>query len=83
MTQRQDEHDQTYAIAKEADHTGGQQWSGRREVSARHEREREVHCSRRQAPGARLRRPRPVWIYGVIVLSGVALVGWGLLVFKS
>jgi hypothetical protein len=52
-------------------------------VSARHEREREVHCSRRQAPGARLRRPRPVWIYGVIVLSGVALVGLGLLVFKS
>jgi len=41
-----------------------------------------IQSTTRLSRGARLRRPRPVWIYGVIVLAGVILFGLGLLVFK-
>jgi hypothetical protein len=42
-----------------------------------------IQSTTRLSRGARLRRPRPVWIYGVIVLAGVVLLGLGLLNFKS
>lgn len=42
-----------------------------------------IQTTTRLSRGARLRRSRPVWIYGVAVLVAVALVGLGLLIFKS
>lgn len=32
-----------------------------------------IQSTNRLSRGARLRRPRPVWIYGVIALAGVAV----------
>jgi hypothetical protein len=32
-----------------------------------------IQSTNRLSRGARQRRPRPVWIYGVIVLAGVAV----------
>jgi hypothetical protein len=42
-----------------------------------------IQSTTRLSRGARLRRTRPVWIYGVIVLAGIAVCGLGLLIFKS
>jgi hypothetical protein len=42
-----------------------------------------IQTTNRLSRGARLRRSRPAWIYGVVVLAGVVLLGLGLLVFKS
>lgn len=42
-----------------------------------------IQTTTRLSRGARRRRARPVWIYGVAVLAGVVLVGLGLLIFKS
>jgi hypothetical protein len=41
-----------------------------------------IQSTTRLSRGARLRRPRPVWLYGVIILAGVVLGGLGLLIFK-
>jgi hypothetical protein len=43
---------------------------------------RMIQSTSRLSRGARLRRPRPVWIYGVVVLAGIAVCGLGLLIFK-
>ena len=51
-----------------ADHIGSKGWM--------------IQSTTRLSRGARLRRPRPMWIYGVIVLAGLAMVGLGLLIFK-
>jgi hypothetical protein len=40
-----------------------------------------IQSTTRLSRGARLRRTRPVWIYGVMVLAGIALCGLGLLIF--
>ncbi|HQP21663.1 MAG TPA: hypothetical protein PLG07_15260 [Phenylobacterium sp.] len=42
-----------------------------------------IQSTTRLSRGARLRRPRPVWIYGVVVLTGVVLLGLGLLILKT
>jgi hypothetical protein len=41
-----------------------------------------IQSTTRLSRGARLRRPRPVWLYGVIILAGVVLGGLGLVIFK-
>ena len=41
-----------------------------------------IQSTTRLSRGARLRRPRPVGIYGVMVIAGVVLFGLGLLVFR-
>jgi len=41
-----------------------------------------IQSTTRLSRGARLRRTRPVWIYGVIVLAGNVACRLGLLIFK-
>ncbi len=41
-----------------------------------------IQLTTRLSRGARLRRTRPVWIYGMIVLAGIVVCGLGLLIFK-
>ncbi|MEH6759513.1 MAG: hypothetical protein V7676_18730, partial [Parasphingorhabdus sp.] len=43
---------------------------------------RMIQSTTRLSRGARLRRSRPVWIYGATVLAVVVLLGLGLLVFR-
>ena len=41
-----------------------------------------IQSTTRLSRGARMRRPRPVWIYGALVLAVVVLLGLGLLVLR-
>jgi len=41
-----------------------------------------IQSTNRLSRSARLRRPRPSWIYGVIAVAGVALGGVALMVLR-
>ncbi len=41
-----------------------------------------IQSTTRLSRGARLRRARPVWIYGLVVLAAVVVVGLALLALK-